>query len=73
MKRFILLGSLVAFLGVSPAFAKDTCKGEVTSVQGNEVTIKVKDAKGLKAGDKVEVELKGKKEESEAPKMMMGC
>ncbi|MDY7018254.1 MAG: hypothetical protein SVK44_08595 [Nitrospirota bacterium] len=74
MKRLALLGSLCLFLCTGPAFAKDTCKGEVTSVKGNEVTIKVKDPKGLKAGSKVEVEVKEEDSgKGGASEMLMGC
>jgi hypothetical protein len=73
MRRLALLGTLAFFLAAGPAFAKDTCKGEVTSVKGNEVTIKVKDPKGLKAGSKVEIELKDKGADSGASGMLMGC
>jgi hypothetical protein len=74
MKRLALLASLFLFLCTGPAFAKDTCKGEVTSVKGNEVTIKVKDPKGLKAGAKVEIEAeKENSQTSGASEMLMGC
>ncbi len=86
MKRALALIVMFTFvLGLAAvAISSAEVKGTITKIEGNkltikqadgkEVTVEVKDAKGLKVGDNVEVkDGVAKKEEVKKKKVIEGC
>ncbi|PLX92412.1 MAG: hypothetical protein C0619_05755 [Desulfuromonas sp.] len=79
MKKLLVLTVAVALVSTGVAFAAEM-KGKVTDIDGNKVTIELKEGKAdkLSVGDKVELEVKKKaKKKDAAPAagndMLQGC
>ncbi|PLX93286.1 MAG: hypothetical protein C0620_07955 [Desulfuromonas sp.] len=77
MKKMIVLLATAAFIGGLSCAAFASVKGEVVKVRGSKVTVEVSrsDAKGISAGDKVEMDVE--EGAAAAPKagndMLTGC
>jgi hypothetical protein len=70
----ILILTAVAIMITGLAFASGY-EGKVTDVKGDQVTVEITKGKAssIKAGDKVELEVKGGKAPKKGNDMLMGC